>query len=302
MVAQAACSVRLGPKLRISSSIPHNLRAAPLRIGNRCGSRKLELHRRITAQIYSGSLMQFVSTITCPACSHSSTERMPADACQIAYDCKSCGARLNPKVGDCCVYCSYGDVPCPPIQQAKGDCGDVVAITSPREPSQDFSRVAPSIQHERAATDCCAEKEPALFDAIVSENYTPIQHEFSKFLFAILVDEKKIFGNDLDTLLVYTAISRYYLRDERAGLDPEDDAFGGLALTKIAETTKIPRETVRRKLQLLESIGLLERSSRNEWRVAVKDGQPVIRTEFADVWQQEMWRILKFVRALKGYV
>ncbi|TGE15005.1 hypothetical protein E5J99_13940 [Hymenobacter elongatus] len=33
-------------------------------------------------------------------------------------------AILKPLAGDCCVYCSYGTVPCPPIQeQGKGACG-----------------------------------------------------------------------------------------------------------------------------------------------------------------------------------
>ena len=44
---------------------------------------------------------------------------MPTDACQFFYDCKHCGAVLRPLKGDCCVYCSYGDVPCPPIQEAR---------------------------------------------------------------------------------------------------------------------------------------------------------------------------------------
>jgi hypothetical protein len=35
------------------------------------------------------------------------------------YECKGCGALLKPKAGDCCVFCSYGDVPCPPIQEAR---------------------------------------------------------------------------------------------------------------------------------------------------------------------------------------
>jgi hypothetical protein len=26
---------------------------------------------------------------------------------------------LKPKQGDCCVFCSYGSVPCPPIQQSQ---------------------------------------------------------------------------------------------------------------------------------------------------------------------------------------
>lgn len=56
------------------------------------------------------------STITCPACGYVKTETMPTDACQWFYACEGCHAVLKPKPGDCCVYCSYGTVPCPPIQ------------------------------------------------------------------------------------------------------------------------------------------------------------------------------------------
>lgn len=62
------------------------------------------------------------STLTCPECGHASKEDMPADACLFFYTCPSCRARLRPLEGDCCVFCSYGDVPCPPIQ-ADGRCG-----------------------------------------------------------------------------------------------------------------------------------------------------------------------------------
>jgi hypothetical protein len=44
---------------------------------------------------------------------------MPTDACQFFHECKGCGALLKPKAGDCCVFCSYGDAPCPPIQEAR---------------------------------------------------------------------------------------------------------------------------------------------------------------------------------------
>jgi hypothetical protein len=65
------------------------------------------------------------STLTCPQCGHQVTETMPTDACQYYYDCQGCGVVLKPKLGDCCVYCSYGDVPCPPIQEGgdKASCG-----------------------------------------------------------------------------------------------------------------------------------------------------------------------------------
>ncbi|MGD8678371.1 MAG: GDCCVxC domain-containing (seleno)protein [Chromatiales bacterium] len=62
------------------------------------------------------------STITCPECGHREKERMPADACMWYYDCKGCGALLRPLTGDCCVFCSYGDIPCPPVQIDGNGC------------------------------------------------------------------------------------------------------------------------------------------------------------------------------------
>ncbi|WP_081766855.1 MULTISPECIES: GDCCVxC domain-containing (seleno)protein [Phyllobacteriaceae] len=59
------------------------------------------------------------STITCPHCGHTAVEQMPTDACQFFYECKGCGTLLRPKDGDCCVFCSYGSVPCPPIQEER---------------------------------------------------------------------------------------------------------------------------------------------------------------------------------------
>ena len=63
------------------------------------------------------------STITCPECGHVETDTMPTDACQWFYDCKGCKTVLKPLPGDCCVYCSYATVPCPPIQAGDDCCG-----------------------------------------------------------------------------------------------------------------------------------------------------------------------------------
>jgi len=62
------------------------------------------------------------SMITCPKCSHQKMETMPTNACQFFYECESCKTVLKPTKGDCCVYCSYGSVPCPPIQLDKNCC------------------------------------------------------------------------------------------------------------------------------------------------------------------------------------
>ena len=66
--------------------------------------------------------IQLKSEITCPNCGHKKVEDMPTNACQVFYECEQCKTVLKPKEGDCCVYCSYGTVPCPPIQQNKSCC------------------------------------------------------------------------------------------------------------------------------------------------------------------------------------
>lgn len=56
------------------------------------------------------------SILTCPSCGAAKREAMPTDACLFFYDCKGCGTVLRAKQGDCCVFCSYGSVKCPPMQ------------------------------------------------------------------------------------------------------------------------------------------------------------------------------------------
>ncbi|MGA7328986.1 MAG: GDCCVxC domain-containing (seleno)protein [Rhodomicrobium sp.] len=67
-------------------------------------------------------MVELQSTITCPACDHRATEIMPTDACLYFYECKACGLLMKPEEGDCCVFCSFGDVPCPPVQEEDSGC------------------------------------------------------------------------------------------------------------------------------------------------------------------------------------
>jgi hypothetical protein len=56
------------------------------------------------------------STIKCPKCGHKKLEPLPTDVCLIKYTCENCKAVLNPKDGDCCVFCTHGDHKCPSKQ------------------------------------------------------------------------------------------------------------------------------------------------------------------------------------------
>ncbi|HET9056383.1 MAG: hypothetical protein HEQ40_02630 [Lacibacter sp.] len=66
--------------------------------------------------------IQILSIITCPVCGQKEQEKMPIDACQFFYTCRNCKTRLKPKQGDCCIFCSYGSISCPPMQQGKSCC------------------------------------------------------------------------------------------------------------------------------------------------------------------------------------
>lgn len=57
------------------------------------------------------------SQVICPNCGYTEIKTMPTDACEYFYECENCKTILKPKQGDCCVYCSYGSVKCPPMQQ-----------------------------------------------------------------------------------------------------------------------------------------------------------------------------------------
>ncbi len=61
--------------------------------------------------------VELKSTITCPECDHFKEEEMPINSCQFFYECENCNKILRPKAGDCCVFCSFGSVACPPIQE-----------------------------------------------------------------------------------------------------------------------------------------------------------------------------------------
>ena len=62
------------------------------------------------------------SIVTCPYCMHQESETMPTNSCKYFYTCNRCNASLKAKKEDCCIYCSYGTIPCPPIQKNKSCC------------------------------------------------------------------------------------------------------------------------------------------------------------------------------------
>ena len=68
-----------------------------------------------------------ISILTCPYCGALKEGSMPTNSCQFFYECTQCGRVMRPRPGDCCVYCSYGTVPCPSRQKERGHCCSALA-------------------------------------------------------------------------------------------------------------------------------------------------------------------------------
>jgi len=64
--------------------------------------------------------VKFKSTVKCPLCGYRREEEMLVNIVHHSYECGNCKAVIKPKEGDCCVYCSYGTIECPPIQKNSG--------------------------------------------------------------------------------------------------------------------------------------------------------------------------------------
>jgi hypothetical protein len=61
------------------------------------------------------------SLITCPACSHTVSEKVSRETVKRVFHCPQCLKWLEPKPGDHCIYDSYGSFKCPSLQlKAKG--------------------------------------------------------------------------------------------------------------------------------------------------------------------------------------
>jgi hypothetical protein len=103
------------------------------------------------------------SAIACPACGTVKTEQMPVDSCLYFYECTSCGRLLRPKPGDCCVFCSYGSVPCPPIQAAKDE-----APCCQSAEGRMTTEIRPGVQRP----DWSAVTMPAARNALLGRNFS----------------------------------------------------------------------------------------------------------------------------------
>jgi DNA-binding MarR family transcriptional regulator len=113
---------------------------------------------------------------------------------------------------------------------------------------------------------------------IFARNYMDYQYRFVEFFVEHLEDVSRAFRGDLQQMMVLAIIGQVKLRVVRdailAGEDPATlpPERCGIGASRIADVTAIPRQTVRRKLELLEQRGWIERLDDSTWTLRYQDG------------------------------
>ncbi len=62
------------------------------------------------------------SILTCPNCSHQKQEKLLENTFPTRFRCGNCQEMAEVKLGDCCIYCSFGDIPCLQSQIEGSSC------------------------------------------------------------------------------------------------------------------------------------------------------------------------------------
>ncbi|MBC8500706.1 MAG: hypothetical protein ISS25_00455 [Nanoarchaeota archaeon] len=64
------------------------------------------------------SEQQLIGNVTCPKCKHVQPMKIPTNSCRAFYKCEGCEEVISAEKS-CCVFCDYGDRPCPVSSEHK---------------------------------------------------------------------------------------------------------------------------------------------------------------------------------------
>ncbi|MCE6957796.1 hypothetical protein LAZ40_01820 [Cereibacter sphaeroides] len=141
--------------------------------------------------------------------------------------------------------------------------------------------------------------------SVFAANYLTFQYQFVEFFAEHLSDLSRVFKGDLQQMIVLALLGQVRMRAMRDaaadGLDPwtlPEDRVSTSA-SRLADVTGIPRETVRRKLALLEAKGWATRGPQGRWSLAVEDRQAVARLGLEALDARAIDRVARLVTDLE---
>jgi DNA-binding MarR family transcriptional regulator len=144
--------------------------------------------------------------------------------------------------------------------------------------------------------------------AAFESQYLDYQYIFVEFLIGHMVDAVSAFDGDYQEMLVLAVLGQARLgairavaKQDSTVLDMEADAESTNA-SRIADITKVPRQTVRRKLQSLEARGWIERNEVGAYRLVSSGGQSTARRDLDDLDRRVIHRVARLVADLQTII
>jgi hypothetical protein len=126
------------------------------------------------------------------------------------------------------------------------------------------ARMKDALPHKRRSDE---------IDAAFRVNYPAVQYVFVQFISEHLADCSREFNGDMQQLLILAVIGQVFLADfMRAKGPPLPDETNGISASRLADVCKIPRETVRRKLKLLEEKNWICQNGEQSWTLVHENG------------------------------
>ncbi|MCU0854872.1 MAG: hypothetical protein MUF63_08225 [Rhodobacteraceae bacterium] len=144
--------------------------------------------------------------------------------------------------------------------------------------------------------------------AAFAGQYLDYQYRFVEFFVEHLEDVSRVFRGDLQQVIVLAIIGQLRLRATRSAVLAGEDPMAipaercAIGASRIADVTAIPRETVRRKLELLEQRGWIERLEDGTWTLSYEDEISRARKGLSDVDQRGIDRIARLFADLEAIV
>jgi len=137
-------------------------------------------------------------------------------------------------------------------------------------------------------------------EAAFHENYPIVQYAFVQFLSEHIADCSRVFGGDLQQMLILSVIGQVFITNfKQAGGPPSPEATTSISASRLADVCGIPRETVRRKLKLLEDKNWIRQDSEQSWVLVLENGRTSARNALEGLNSRGLARLATLQAALE---
>jgi predicted transcriptional regulator len=143
---------------------------------------------------------------------------------------------------------------------------------------------------------------------VFQADYLAYQYRFVEFFIDHMSDLSRAFRGDLQSVIVLALIGQKYLAAIRVaiveGLDVQTlpPERMSTSASRIADVTGIPRQSVRRKLAVLEQRGWISQNPDGTYRMVSEQGGTTARRDLSEVDRRALQRVARLFADLEAMI